>query len=288
MINVKKFYIITNPLKDKEFEITDNICRYLREQGRECAADRDMAEAEKKGKAADIPNDCDCVLVLGGDGTLIRAAREVVWLGIPLLGINLGTLGFLTETDLANVTGALEKLMRDEYEIEERMMLYGRIVSMDGKEQGHLSLNDIVISRSGFLRVVNFKIYVNGEYLHSYNADGVIVSTPTGSTGYSLSAGGPVVEPSASMILLTPICPHSLNTRSIILSSRDQVEIEIGPGRKREKEAAAAVFDGDIEVLMETGDRILIHKAERKTKIVKISKISFLEVLRRKMGESNE
>lgn len=285
---MKKFYIITNPLKDKDFKITDSICRYLREQGRECAADRDFTDSEEPDKAADIPEDCDCVLVLGGDGTLIRAAREVVRKGLPLLGINLGTLGFLTETDTANATEVLERLMKEEYEIEERMMLYGRMLSKGGEVSGNLALNDIVISRSGSLRVVNFKIYVNGEYLHSYNADGVIVSTPTGSTGYSLSAGGPVVEPSASMIILTPICPHSLNTRSIILSSKDQVEIEIGPGRKREKEEAAAVFDGDIEVLMETGDRILIHKAERKTKIVKISKISFLEVLRRKMGESND
>lgn len=285
---MKKFYIITNPLKDKDFKITDSICRYLREQGRECAADRDFTDSEEPDKTADIPEDCDCVLVLGGDGTLIRAAREVVRKGLPLLGINLGTLGFLTETDTANATEALERLIKEEYEIEERMMLYGRMLSKGGEVSGNLALNDIVISRSGSLRVVNFKIYVNGEYLHSYNADGVIVSTPTGSTGYSLSAGGPVVEPSASMIILTPICPHSLNTRSIILSSKDQVEIEIGPGRKREKEAAAAVFDGDIEVLMETGDRILIHKAERKTKIVKISKVSFLEVLRRKMGESND
>lgn len=285
---MKKFYIITNPLKDKDFKITDSICRYLREQGRECAADRDFTDSKEPDKAADIPEDCDCVLVLGGDGTLIRAAREVVRKGLPLLGINLGTLGFLTETDTANATEVLERLMKEEYEIEERMMLYGRMLSKGGEVSGNLALNDIVISRSGSLRVVNFKIYVNGEYLHSYNADGVIVSTPTGSTGYSLSAGGPVVEPSASMIILTPICPHSLNTRSIILSSKDQVEIEIGPGRKREKEEAAAVFDGDIEVLMETGDRILIHKAERKTKIVKISKISFLEVLRRKMGESND
>ena len=146
------------------------------------------------------------------------------------------------------------------------------------------ALNDIVISRTGSLRIVNFQIFVNGRYLKSYNADGMIISTPTGSTGYNLSAGGPIIEPGADMLLITPICAHSLNSRSIVLSGEDVVEVVIGPGRKTENEQAIVTFDGDTEVELVTGERVVIKKSGRNTKLIRLNDRSFLEILSRKLN----
>ena len=193
-----KFYIITNSDKDKDLEFTGQIVEYLKANGRKCMvqqAERKQEGAYHYTNPALIPEDTECILVLGGDGTLLQAARDVVHREISMLGVNLGTLGFLAEVDKQSVYSALDKLMEDDYEIEERMMLTGT-VWRDGKIIGRdVALNDIVIGRDGHLRVVRFKNYVNDVYLNSYNADGIIISTPTGSTGYSLSCGGPTVAP---------------------------------------------------------------------------------------------
>lgn len=182
-----------------------------------------VQQAERKLEGANhytnpelIPEGTQCILVLGGDGTLLQAARDVVYRKIPMLGINLGTLGFLAEVDRQSIHAALDKLIADDYEIEERMMLTGTVWHGDKIIGQDIALNDIVIGREGPLRVVRFKNYVNDVYLNSYNADGIIIATPTGSTGYSLSCGGPIVSPNAAMTLMTPIAPHTLNTRSII------------------------------------------------------------------------
>ena len=179
---------------------------------------------------------------------------------------------------------ALDHLMADEYTIEHRMMLCGSIYR-DGKLIAEdAALNDITITREGNLRVVRFDNYVNGEFLNSYSADGIIIATPTGSTGYSLSAGGPIISPSASLMLMTPLAPHTLNTRSIVFPAEDVIEVELGPSRDGGIEQGMAYFDGDTRVPMKTGDRIVIKKARRDTLIVKISNISFLETLRKKMA----
>ena len=152
--------------------------------------------------------DCDMAIILGGDGTLLQAATDLGDKDIPFLGINLGTLGFLAEVNVSDIEDALDKLIAGEYEIENRMMLYGRSFSGEEEKDNARALNDIVITRKGSLEIINFNIYVNGQFLHKYHADGIIVATPTGSTGYNLSAGGPVVEPKANLILISPICPH--------------------------------------------------------------------------------
>ena len=149
-----------------------------------------------------------------------------------------------------------------------------------------VALNDIVISRDGPLRVVRFKNYVNNEYLNSYDADGIIISTPTGSTGYSLSCGGPVVSPNAAMTLMTPIAPHTMNTRSIIFPAEDVITVEIGEGRRQELEKGLASFDGDTVIPMVTGDRIVIRKATVSCRILKLNHLSFVEVLRQKMRDN--
>ena len=216
-----KFYIITNCAKDQNLQFTNQIVSYLKEHGRECP----VQQAERKKEGAYhytdpdlIPEGTECLLVLGGDGTLLQAARDMVHKDIPLLGINLGHLGFLAEVDQQSLYSALDKLMAGDYEIEERMMLEGSVYRGQKLIGRDIALNDIVIGRDGHLRVVRFKNYVNDVYLNSYNADGVIISTPTGSTGYSLSAGGPIVSPSAEMTIMTPVAPHTLNTRSVIFS----------------------------------------------------------------------
>lgn len=286
-----KFYIIANRRKEEAVETIETIKEYLQRHGKECFVSENLKADEESvytfTNPENIPEDIDCILTLGGDGTLIQTARDVVRLDIPLLGVNFGTLGYLTEIEKHKICPALDKLMADEYEVEERMMLKGSVEKNGILSGKSVALNDIVISRTGSVRIINFKIYVNNEYLHSYNADGIIVSTPTGSTGYSLSAGGPIVEPSAAMIVITPVCPHTLNTRSIVLSDHDRIKIEIGPGRKTALEEAEAAFDGADPIKLFTGDTITICRANYKTKILKIGKGSFLETLRIKMGEFN-
>ena len=268
---MKKFYVITNKTKDKSGEMTCRIKNYIEAHGRECI----LADEIKK-----MPKDVDCILVLGGDGTLIRAARELHTAQIPLLGINIGTLGYLTEADISNVEESLECLFKGNTLVENRMMLKGTI---NGQFED-LSLNDIVLTRSsGALRVIQYNIYVNGELLNTYRADGVIVSTPTGSTAYNLSAGGPIVKPTAKMIVITPICSHALNTSSIVLSAEDEIVLEVCEGHHGGVEEAAVAFDGERSVSVKTGDKIVIRKAEDTTRLLKLSQDSFLEILRKKM-----
>ena len=235
------FYIITNHQKDENLEVTRQIQGYLEKHGKVCHIQQEAklgieAENYKFTNAAEIPEDVECVLVLGGDGTLIQAARDTMKRNIPLLGFNFGTLGFLAEIEQENMYTALDKLMNDEFYLESRMMLTGTVYR-DGKAmETDIALNDIVLNRSGALRTINYEIYVNGDFLYSCPADGIIISTPTGSTGYNLSARGPIVSPSSSMILLTPICPHSLTSSSIVLSAEDQVVVKLGPGRRNMQE----------------------------------------------------
>lgn len=286
---MEKFYIITNTIKDPDLEVTRKITQYLEMQGKKCRvqkADRKYEGAYHYTNPDMVPDDTDCIIVLGGDGTLLQAARDMVHKKIPLFGINLGNLGFLAEVDRHSVHSALEKLIRGQYELEERMMLKGRIFRQGELVGEDLALNDIVISREGPVRVVRFINYVNQDYLNSYNADGIIVSTPTGSTGYSLSAGGPIVSPNASLTIMTPLAPHTLNTRSIIFPSTDVITVEIGEGRRKDVEHGIASFDGDTQFSMITGDRIVIERAEDSTKIVKLSNRSFVEVLRQKMSNN--
>jgi len=277
---MKRFYLITNEAKDPQGVFTKKIADVIQRLGGEavCVANERNALA-KSGK-----DGVDCALVLGGDGTLLRAARNIMDSKIPLLGINLGTLGYLAEVESSCAQEAIERLFADQYVREERMMLSGKIIARGVEEQ--YALNDIVISRCGTLQILNVRIYVNDRFLNDYCADGVIVATPTGSTGYNLSAGGPIVEPSASLLLLTPICPHTLNTRSIVFSPEDEITVEIPPGKDGREQVVEANFDGSYKTALHTGDRICIHRAEKTTGIVRLNTESFLSVLHKKMSEA--
>lgn len=318
---MKHFLIYTNRQKDRDLATTKRICDFLRLKGKRvtvmaqgiCGSGEDSRQAPwrraeggavwpyqdpgrdgdaersrqrpEPGSSLEVPADADCMIVLGGDGTVLQAARLTKMLRVPIIGVNLGTLGYMTEVEVPNLEESLERLIAGDYVQESRMMLGGRATFADGRREEGWALNDIVISRSGPLQIIKFNIYVNGQFLNDYSADGVIVTTPTGSTGYNLSAGGPLVEPGARLIVLTPICPHSLNQRSIVLSPEDVIEIQIPARGESGNQNVEASFDGNHVIPLGTGDRLRIVRSEETTEFLKLGQGSFLDVLHRKMKE---
>lgn len=279
---MNNFIIIANSDKSKTEALAQDICTYLSKNQRKSKIVFGYVAPNM------VDKNTDCVIVLGGDGTLLLAARSLVKQNIPFIGINCGNLGFLSEVEQDGIYETLDRLMKDDYSIEKRMMLNGQIVRDGQVISESIALNDIVINRSGPLRVIDFNIYVNGMKMNQYKADGMIVATPTGSTAYSMSAGGPIVKPSANLILLTPICPHTLNTRSVILDAQDIIEIEIINKRGKNEDIRFAYFDGDRAIELVDGDRIKIRKSQISTNIVKLSSKSFLEILKRKMSDNED
>lgn len=282
---MKNFLIITNLYKDTNLRLTEKIKSYIENHGGTCIsyASNGKEISEAAPAAEEIPAGTEGVFVLGGDGTLIRAASRLIESRLPLIGVNLGTLGYLCELEESNVFAAIDRLMAGNYVVEKRMMLSGHGTKAGKEGAERIALNDIVIHRTGALSVVNLILYVNGEYLNTFHADGMIVSTPTGSTGYNMSAGGPIVDPKADMILITPINAHNLNSRSIVIGAEDEVVVEIGERRSQKDETVEVSFDGDNAVKLEVGDCFTIRKAKDTTRICKLSNQSFLEILSKKM-----
>ena len=293
---MNNFLVITNKLKDQQFICTNRIKGYLERHGKICNVEAEDTDELK------IPEGTECIIVLGGDGTLLRASRRAADGKVPLIGVNLGTLGYLAEIGNDDLEEALTQLMKGDFTKEKRMMLSGSLIPMQKprgaeggaghceaardqtiSEKSDFALNDIAITRKGSLQIIVFHIYVNGQLLQTCHADGILVATPTGSTGYNLSAGGPIVEPHAELILLTPVCPHSMNARTIVLSAQDEVVIEIGENKKGVEQEVEACFDGSAAIAMRAGDRMRIRKAEKCTEMLKIRQDSFVEVLRKKM-----
>ncbi|MBO5031407.1 MAG: NAD(+)/NADH kinase [Lachnospiraceae bacterium] len=268
---MRNFYIYTNHTKDGNGETTRYIRDYLNRRGCICSEQ--------------VNDKVEGIIVLGGDGTMLRAAREYVSCHIPMIGVNLGTLGYLAEVEKEDIEPALDSLIADQYDIETRMMLSGIPVIAGVSTSPQTALNDIVINRKGALHVINFNIYVNGRLLSTYSADGMIISTPTGSTAYNLSAGGPIVEPRARLIMMTPVCSHTLvNNRTIILAEDDVIDIEIGAYKQGEEQEVDASFDGRCPVSLNEGDKIRIIRSDKVTKIMKLSEASFLDTLHKKMS----
>jgi len=285
---MKHFLIRTNESKDKGFEVTNLIKDFLEKNGK--TVEVEVMNDEKiygKEEAAIFESSKrpDAIIVLGGDGTMLRAARDLVEEEIPLLGVNLGSLGYLAEVEKSNITSALSDLISGEYFIEERMMLEGTIIRDGNVVTRTVALNDISVLKSQPFRAINFDVYVNGQFLKSYGADGVIVSTPTGSTGYNLSAGGPIVEPCADLLVLTPVCPHTMNSRSIVLAGEDEVYIEIKEAKNGGDQVAFAMSDGAAHFDLKTGDSFIMRRSDKRTRIIKLNKVSFLEILQRKMND---
>lgn len=266
-------------------EMAQRIDRYLRERGATCTGmpqhNRKIQEGAGYTDVRLIPPETQCVITLGGDGTLIQAARDLVSLNLPLIGVNMGTLGYLTQVNREEtIEPMLDALLTDQYQLVNRMMVEGCISGPEGEKRG-IALNDIVLTRQDVMQVIRFRLFVNGVFLNEYKADGMIVATPTGSTAYNLSAGGPIVTPGAKLMVLTPICSHALNTRSIVIGAEDTVEISLTgyTGRKQ-----MVVFDGDQTVDIDSSEKLTIRCSSNYTTLVRLKNVSFLENLRDKMN----
>jgi NAD+ kinase len=276
---MKKVCVIANAGKETAAERAEQVREFFLDRGIECVVLLDDF-SEKTSYAPVLQDDIECAVVLGGDGTLIYVARKLAEKRIPVFGINMGNLGFLTHADSGKARNALEALISGKYCIEERMMLEA---SVDGKDFG-TALNDVVITRNGFSRIISVGIFVNGTAVCNYRGDGVIVATPTGSTGYNLSAGGPVVAPTTELFLITPICPHSLSARSILLSAEDELHLVVREEKKTQDEEAILTLDGQRAKELSAEDTIVIRRSEKKAYLIQLTDQSFFDVLHRKLG----
>ena len=274
---MNNFFIIANKQKDINLEITEQIRHHISRLGAVCNIydqyDRDVS-------SIDIPEGTQCILVIGGDGTILAAARMLVGSNIPLLGINLGTLGFLADVNLADLSKTLDLLLQDQYQVENRIMLTAEVYKQGEKAATYIALNDFNINRFGASRVIGLKVGINGSVIDRYRADGVIVCTPTGSTGYNLSAGGPIINPTCKNFVITPICPHSLTARSIVLAKEDIVTVEVEQIRGNIKEEAIISFDGREGLSLFPGDQVKIYKSQEVTPFIKATEVSFVQILK--------
>lgn len=284
---MRNFIILANVDKDKDYELSKRIVDFLTKKGAKATIITDEligVDPAEAGKGSHVIPDAflegiEAAIVLGGDGTMLRAAHDLGKWQIPLVGINLGTLGFLTEIEVSYVNQALERLLQDDFIIEKRMMIEGSV----GGNTYH-ALNDIVITRAGFSRIIGLNIYVNDELLETYEADGVIVATPTGSTGYNLSAGGPIVSPKSKAIVVTPISPHSLTAKSVVFDSSDKVRIEIVKKHKTQETEAIVSFDGSNSTGLSAGDVVTAGMSAREIALIKMYDVNFYKILRDKIG----
>lgn len=286
---MNKFCVIANAEKDKNYETAEYIRGYLKLKGKECFLVRDRfipADKGRYGEIGDIPGDTECIIILGGDGTMIQAANDLHDMDIPLLGVNLGTLGFLTEVEKQDIEGVLEELFDENYKVEKRNMLEARLETPAQPISLGTALNDVVISKDGQCRLIKMLVYVDDQFIDTYVADGIIISTPTGSTGYNLSAGGPVLAPAVQAIIITPICPHSLNKRSLVVEPDSKVEIKIGKCKEIMDDEGAAILDGNEAGKLKTGNTLTITRTKRDAKIIKLSEFSFFKRMRQKLSNN--
>lgn len=273
---MKNFFVYSNEYKDHELALAGRIRDYIESKGMHCeiGAVGSFIDTEALKVHDGLTKDTELIFVIGGDGTLIRVAAATLELGCPLIGVNLGTLGYMCELEEDSLEAAIDSIIAGEYEIENRMRLCSG---------GNTALNDVVIHRPTEQSVVKLTISVNGAFLQTIEGDGVIVSTPTGSTGYNMSAGGPIVDPKARMILITPINCHSMYSRSIVLGAEDEITIELGTRSSLSEESAIVSFDGNNKMTLTPGERIEIKASDNDFRMCKLSKLSFLEILRKKI-----
>lgn len=283
---MKKFFIITNSIKDEDCKVALFVKEFLENKGCDCVVFDNIDSDTKVFATLDpsvVPEDVECVITVGGDGTLLYAARNLKNLDCMFVGINKGNLGFLADILMDNLEESLDRLVSDDFNVESRMMLKAKLVRNDEEILKSNVLNDVVIHRGAEISISNYIVHVNGTLLGNYDADGMIVATPTGSTAYNLSVGGPLARPDSHVMILTPICSHSLGGRSIIFSKNDKVEIEIGEDRKNNVEPRCLSFDGAKKVDVYAGDKVCIEVADDSTKFVKLNDSSFLQTIREKI-----
>jgi NAD+ kinase len=245
-----------------------------------------IEEIYPKGKTNGCYEDFSCpeelkwAVVLGGDGTLLAASRKVGRYGVPILGVNLGGLGFLTSITLEKLYPSIEMVLSGGLELEERLMLETRVLRDEEEICCFQTLNDVVINKGPLARIIDLDVFINEEFLTTFRSDGLIISTPTGSTGYNLAAGGPILYPTVSNFIMTPICPFTLTNRPIILPDSETVLIMMG---EKNEERVSLTFDGQVGFDLVYGDKILIYKSDSKIRLFKSPDQSYFEILRAKM-----
>lgn len=283
---IKKVAITLNPTKKNIVEKVNSVIRWLQERGVEVLipdqADIDTFFNELVVPVEKIKKEAELIISLGGDGTLFRSAREFSPAGIPIFGINVGGLGFLTEVPIDEFKKGLEKILVNNYSVEQRLMLEARIICKKQKVRKFIALNDVVISKSSLPRIVSLRTFVSGKFVTTYSADGLIISTPTGSTAYSLSAGGPVVYPDLKVIILSPICAHTLAVRPLIVSQEEKIKIIPEPPAKE----ILLTIDGQEGYPVKEGEEIEIRKSPYSAKLIRLNDRSFFKILRAKLGWS--
>ncbi|MDD2497471.1 MAG: NAD(+)/NADH kinase [Desulfitobacteriaceae bacterium] len=278
--------LVTNMKKENALVVAEQLESWFLEHGIKVVRCAQGGKFNKEGflssQDGNILETVDMILVLGGDGTLLNTARAAAPYRIPLLGINMGHLGFLTEVELNDMFSSLEKLAAGEYRMEERMMLKCTLVRAGSSIGEFLALNDVVLTKGAFSRMIIFDIFVDQQFVDTYPADGLIISSPTGSTAYSLSAGGPIVSPDMELMLITPICPHTLHSRPIVICPNKEVRVVL----KSDLAEVMLTIDGQYGYRLQRGDEILVQESHWKTRLIRLKNKSFYDILREKLRES--
>lgn len=261
--------------------LTDLI-QWLNKKDCQVIMDKDTANIlgdDSPHQGTDIPGRVDLIIVLGGDGTILSVARSAHPFNVPILGVNLGTLGFLAEVTLPDLYEVLENVLNGQFQCENRMLLNACIWRDKKKVGDYHVLNDVVINKGALARIVNLKVRVNSQYMTSYRADGLIIATPTGSTAYSLSAGGPIIHPSMDALVLSPICPFTLTNRSIVIPDQSLIQVEL----TTENENIRVTFDGQEGCDMFQGDILEVKKAQTSIQLIQAPGKNYYQILRNKL-----
>ena len=280
---IKKIGITSKPGKEEVREIVPSLLRWLEERHIEAFIDRETGEALNTSSGVlareDIPAQVDLIVVLGGDGTLLATARALHRRSVPILAVNLGGLGFLTVITRGELFTTLEALLEGKLWVEHRVQLEAELVRAGASLSSFDALNDVVLNKGAIARLVDFAVEVDGRLLSTYKADGLIVSTPTGSTAYSLAAGGPVMVPDASAFIINPICGHTLTNRAIVLPDSVRIEVTVrGP-----TESVYLTVDGQVAIELREQDCIRMRKAPAFVDLVQPVHRDYFEILRRKL-----
>ncbi len=278
----KSIGILTKPKFPEVTTTLKAVVFWLRERKITALLDTTSAGllGEKGGlQKTQLASQADVLLVLGGDGTMLNAARLAGERGIPILGVNMGGLGFLTEVRLEHLYPSLERVFANTYVLDERMMLKTHVHRHGETVAQGIVLNDVVISKGTLARMIELKISIQGRFVTNLRGDGLIVSSPTGSTAYSLSAGGPIIDPAVESLILTPICPHTLTHRPLIVPGRAEIDVTL-----TSKDAGAmATLDGQVGVAITQGDTVVIAMAEQRTRLIRFPDSNYYDVLREKL-----
>lgn len=274
--------IIGKTHKKETFDVTRELSKWLQERGIDVYIEKELgAEIGHTNSVArtELPELVDIILVFGGDGTFLSVARLVCKYNIPILGVNLGGLGFLTEIVLDELYPMMEYILSGKYEVEEREMLCAVIHRKAERVGDYVVLNDVVINKGAVARIIDLAIYINGSHVTTFKADGIILSTPTGSTAYSLSAGGPIVYPTLPLTIITPICPHTLTDRPLVVSNETTVRIKV----LTDTLDIYLTLDGQVGVNLRMGDVIEVRKADTSVKLIKSPFRDYFTILKAKL-----